>query len=124
MGVNVYSIEKMRVITPKGRVAEKNPDRAMTVRGEFHSVVDGKVNPEPLTFSQKDIDWDTAGHPDFDIDPVAGTLTLPAGERGRKASVGIDADSVLAILAEARARKAAPAEDAEEDAEAETETAS
>lgn len=122
-----YQIDNLRVIRPTGKVAEKNPDRAMTLRGKFHEVKpDAKgnlvVSTETLTFGQKDIDWSVAGHPDFVLDRNSGMLTLPAGERGRKATEGLSGDDIDALLAEARERANAE-EDAEEESDEATPTA-
>lgn len=93
----------MRVVPTTGKVAEKNPDRLLTVYGEFHAVdANGKVAKEPLSITQKVIDRETALNPLTVIDRANGTLTLPSGERGRKASEGVEQDDIDAMLAEIR----------------------
>lgn len=110
-----YLVESMRVTFPTGKVAEKNPERVMTVTGKvWHAVENGKPTGDPLTITVKNIDRDDVQHPDFAIDPEAGTLTLPAGERGRKPSAGQSTDAILARIAAIRAGG-----EAEADAEAE-----
>ena len=98
-GTATYSIGNMRVVVPKGKVALKNPERAFTVHGEFRATDEkGKPTGEPLSFGSKVIDRDDALNPLTVIDVANGLLTLPAGERGRKASIGIDQDAVNALL--------------------------
>lgn len=103
----------MRFVPTTGKVAQKNPDRLGTVYGEFHSV-DAKGNPskDALSITQKVIDRDTAANPLTVIDVENGLLTLPSGERGRKAVAGIDQDAIASLLAEARG-EATPAVDTE-----------
>lgn len=112
-----YSVAEMRVVPTIGKVKEKNPDRIATVHGNFRNL-DAKGNPtgDVLTFHSKEITVEMARNPLTVIDPVKGILILPAGERGRKALAGIDADAVAALLAEARG-------DAETEAEPEAVTA-
>lgn len=109
-----YRIRKMRVVAVTGKLAAKYPDRLFTVHGEFHGLdAKGKEIEQPLTITSKVIDRVEALDPDFAIDVEAGTLTVPAGERGRKASVGLDAESVAAMLAALSAPAAEPAPAAE-----------
>lgn len=105
----------MRIVPTIGRVAEKNPDRLLTVHGDFRAV-DKEGNPigDVLTFHSKEVTRQDAANPITVIDVATGMLTLPAGERGRKALVGIGADAVAALLASVRG-------DAEAEAEAEGE---
>lgn len=94
-----YSVRNMRAVPTTGKVAEKNPDRLFTVHGEFHSTDDkGKASAEALTITQKVIDRETAASPLFAIDLANGLLTLPSGERGRKAVIGSDQDAIDALL--------------------------
>jgi len=110
-GSATYSVQNMRVVIPKGKVAENNPDRMLTVYGEFRATDEkGKAIGEPLTFTSKVIDRDTALNPATVIDQEHGILTLPAGERGRKASVGIDQAAVNDLLASVRNSAQASAE--------------
>lgn len=98
-----YSVRNMRLVPTAGKVAQKNPDRLGTVHGEFHAVDDkGKVSADPLSFTQKEITREIAANPLTVIDIENGLLTLPAGERGRKAVAGIDQDAVNALLASVR----------------------
>ena len=97
-----YSIKNMRVVPIAERLRAKYPDRLATVHGEFHSVdAKGKVNPDPLSFSSKVITTDERNAEGFSISLPDGTLTVPAGERGRKAAPGMSADEVAALFSDA-----------------------
>ena len=102
-GTATYSITNMRVVPTTGKVLEKNPDRLLTIYGEFHAVdANGKVAKEPLSITQKVIDRETALNPLTVVDRENGMLTLPSGERGRKASEGVAQDDIDALLASVR----------------------
>ena len=88
-----YTVINPRAVTPRGKVADKNPDRVITIHGEFHNEKD-----EVLSFGQKVITREMALNPETVIDLANGILILPAGERGRKASVGETQDSVNSLL--------------------------
>jgi len=99
MGLISYAIRNMRVVPISEKLREKYPERLATVHGEFHAVdAKGKVNPEAMSFGSKVIEVSDRNDPGFAIDPDAGTLTVPAGERGRKAAVGLTTDEVTALL--------------------------
>lgn len=105
-----YAVENMRLTFPQGKVAEKNPDRFGTVHGEFYAIENGKRSKEPLSYSSKEITKAIAANPLTVIDIANGRLTLPAGERGRKAVAGADQETVDAMLA---ALRPAPVADAD-----------
>ena len=88
-----YSILNMRAVKTTGKLAEKHPDRWLTIYGEFYK--DGVQ----LSFTSKEVTFEDAKHPDFQIDLTAGTLTLNEGKRGRKQIAGITQDDILADLA-------------------------
>ncbi len=88
-----YTVENMRVVIPKGKTAERNPDRFATVYGDFY---DAKGNP--LSVTQKVITNDLAQNDETVIDIENGLLTLPSGERGRKPSASITQDDVNSLL--------------------------
>jgi hypothetical protein len=88
-----YTVEDMRVILPKGKVADNNPDRFCTVHGTFYN-----EKNEALSFSSKEVTRDMALDPVTVIDIENGILTLPSGERGRKPSASISADEVSNLL--------------------------
>jgi hypothetical protein len=92
-----YKVANMRVTFPKGKVAEKNPDRFATVHGTF---ADAKGNR--LSIVSKNVSKEEAKNAATVIDPAKGILTLPAGERGRKPVAGENADTVAAALASLR----------------------
>jgi hypothetical protein len=92
-----YTVKRMRAIFPKGKVAERNPDRFVTIYGQFHN-----EKGEKLSIGSKAIDKATALSPDFALDVANGTLTLPDGQRGRQASVGVSQTDVEAALAALR----------------------
>lgn len=104
MNTKTWAIQNMRLLRVDGAVAEKNPDRVLTAKGDFFEVDEkGKPTGDPLSFHSKNISRDDLRNPATVVDLKNGILTLPAGERGRKASAGISADDLDAILAEARA---------------------
>jgi hypothetical protein len=106
-----YSVEEMRVIVPKGKVAAKNPDRLATVTGNFRNLDEkGQPTGDTLSFHSKEITKAMGANPLTKIDRDNGILILPAGERGRKPAVSEDQDSIDALLASVR-------EDAEVEAE-------
>lgn len=88
-----YNVENIRAITPKGKVAEKNPDRVLTIHGAFFN-----EKGEKLSFSQKEITREMANNPDTVVDLENGILILPAGERGRKAAISVSQDEVNSVL--------------------------
>lgn len=115
-----YDVANMRIVVTEGKVKEKNPDRLLTVHGDFRNVdAKGKPIGDVLTFHSKEVTLDMARNPLTVIDKETGTLTLPSGERGRKALAGIGADAVANLLAEIRGAAEASAEaNAEASAEA------
>lgn len=96
--LSTYTVEKMRVIRPSVKVAEKNPDRFATVYGIFY-------NPEgdKLSILQKEILISDALDSSTVIDIENGILVLPSGQRGRRPVESISQDDLLAELAKLRA---------------------
>jgi hypothetical protein len=88
-----YTVENIRAIVPKGKVAEKNPDRVLTIHGQFFN-----EKGEKLSFSQKEITRDMIANTETVVDLANGILILPAGERGRKAAVSVSQDEVNSLL--------------------------
>jgi len=110
-----YIVDGMRTLRPSEKVAAKNPDRALTVIGKafYQRNADGSRG-EKLTFTSKSITIEMALHPATVIDKVNGVLVLPAGERGRKASAGLeqeDIDTYLASLREQASNTDAPSDE-------------
>lgn len=102
-GSTTYHVDEIRFVPTTGKVKAKNPDRIGTVYGTFRHVDEkGQPKGDALTITQKVIDRDTAANPVFAIDLESRTLTLPSGERGRKAVAGIEQDAIDAMLAAAR----------------------
>ena len=103
MTLTTYSIDKMRVTKPKGKTAEKNPDRALTVTGIFYSTeADAKgklLRKEKLSIAVKYIDHEDK--PLCTVNMADGILTIPAGERGRKAEASLTQEEIDALLTEA-----------------------
>lgn len=118
-GLVTYSIDKMRVTRPKGKTAERNPERVFTVSGVFYSTVEddkGKtVRKDKLSFASKNVDVEDTANPGFAIDTDKGLLTLPEGKRGRTAAEGMAQGDILAVLDALRN----PEPEAEAEAEAE-----
>jgi len=101
MALVTYFVDKMRAVPPTGKVAENNPERVLTVNGVFYSTkIDengNRVRNEKMSYTTKAVDIeDVLAGAEVDLD--AGTLTIPAGERGRKADPGLDANSVTSLL--------------------------
>lgn len=96
--MTTYKITDMRVVSPTAKVAERNPDRVLTVYGKFHT--DKGVL---LSFTSKAVNRDDALHPEFAIDLAKGILTLHEGERGRKETPSISQDAVNDLLASIKA---------------------
>lgn len=95
-----YSIDGMRVTKPTTKVAAAHPDRLFTVLGKAFYPVDEKgKRGDKLSITSKNVDREDATGEGFSIDLVKGTLTLPTAQRGRKASEGISADELTALLA-------------------------
>ncbi len=114
-GSTTYHVENPRFVPTTGKIAEKNPERIGTVYGTFFHVDEkGQPTGEALTITQKVLDRETMLNPVFDIDLDNGVLTLPSGERGRKASVGIDQDAVMDLLANIRGESTSVSESAPE----------
>lgn len=88
-----YSIENLRVIRPSAKVAEAHPERVLTVKGTFYDEDGAK-----LSITSKDITIEMVQSDDFDLNVAEGTLTLPEGKRGRKASAGLSAEDVETLL--------------------------
>lgn len=99
---STYHVANMRFVPTTGKVLAKNPDRIGTVYGDFYADLNGKPAREPLSITQKVIDRETAANPVTVIDLENGILTLPTGERGRKAVASVSQDDVNALLAAAR----------------------
>lgn len=92
-----YNITDMRLVFPKGKVAENNPDRWATVYGEFHD-----ETGDPLSFTSKEITLDMAKSPEFIVNVDEGILVLPSGKRGRTAYESETQDDIAAALAALR----------------------
>jgi hypothetical protein len=93
-----YSIAGMRVIHPSAKVALKNPERWVTVKGTLFL----NKNGEKMSVTSRNITRDEARHPDFALDVQAGTLTLPESGAGRKPAAPIAASDLMAELAALR----------------------
>lgn len=76
-----YHVGKMRAIVPSAKVAERNPELFVTIKGEFRTE-DGNS----LTITSKAITNDMAKSPEFRLDIPKGILTVPSGQRGRPES--------------------------------------
>lgn len=94
-----YHVANMRVVAPSKAVAEKNPDRLWTVKGEFSE--DGNA----LSITSKNITLAMAQSADFAIDLAKGTLTISEGRRGRRESAGLNETEIAASLAALRKSK-------------------
>jgi hypothetical protein len=92
-----WKVAGMRLTFPAGKVATKHPERFATIHGVFS---DEKGNK--LSIVSKNVTMEEAKNSATVIDVLKGTLTLPAGERGRKPSVGATPDAVAAALAKVR----------------------
>lgn len=77
----VYTVKGMRILIPKGN--RKNEDVALTVKGIFHD-----ANGNKLSIRSKDITKAQVASDEFAISLESETLTLPAGRRGKPATVG------------------------------------
>lgn len=101
-----YFIEKMRVTRPGKAASARHPERLYTVSGTFHSTTTddkGKVTrKDKLTTISKNIDREFVTDAGFVLDVVNGILTIPEGQKGRTASIGLDADTLAAELAALR----------------------
>lgn len=91
--MTTYNITNMRAVFPSGKVAEKNPDRFLTVYGTFHN-----ESGNELSITSKAVSFDDAKHPEFQIDLDNGTLTIHSGEKGRKKVASISQDDINAQL--------------------------
>lgn len=102
MALVTYLVTNMRVTKPKGKTAERNPERVFTVTGTFYSTeLDPKGNIVPkdkLSIPSKNVDREDIVE-GWALDPVNGILTLPEGKRGRRASEGLTAEEIAAELA-------------------------
>ena len=87
--MTTYNITDIRAVFPTAKVAEKNPDRFITVYGTFFD-----EKNHQLSFTSKAISFDDAKHPDFNLDLEAGTLTIHNGEKGRKKVASISQDEI------------------------------
>lgn len=87
----------MRVVPPTPKMREKHPDRFATIFGTFFN-----DQGQALSITSKVVTFEEAMHPDTVIDLEKGTLTLPDGQRGRKAFEGLTQDEILADLAALR----------------------
>ena len=92
-----YRVENIRVIRPSAKVAEAHPERVFTVKGTFYGE-DG----QKLSIQSKDVTTDMVKSADFDISIENGTLSLPEGRRGRKASAGLAQTEVETLLKQLR----------------------
>lgn len=111
MALTTYLVEKMRVTIPSGKTAERNPERAFAVSGIFYSTEEknGKlVRKDKMSFASKYVDVEDVNVDGFQLDVEKGILTVPAGEKGRKAAEGITQDAIAARLAELRKVETAP----------------
>lgn len=105
-----YHVSAMRVTFPNGKVAQKNPERFATISGVFS---DPKGNK--LSIVSKNVTIEEATNDLTVIDPEAGLLTLPAGQRGRKPVAGVGMSAIEEALK--RLRGIEPEEDEDEDSE-------
>lgn len=87
--MTTYNIKDMRAIFTLGKMAEKHPDRLLTVYGTFFN-----ENGTQLSITTKPVTFDEAKSPDFNIDLDAGTLTISSGERGRKKVASVSQDEI------------------------------
>jgi hypothetical protein len=117
MGLVTYSVDKMRVTRPSAKTAEKNPDRLYTVTGTFYSTetdAKGKVTrKDKLTIPSKNVTRAMALTEGFALDIAKGLVTLPEGERGRKAFASLTAEDIAKELL--ALKNPAPVEDKAED---------
>ncbi len=101
-----YIVKAMRVVKPTGKVAEKHPERVYTVYGTFYRAITddkGKLIPgDKMSIVSKNLDKSDILADGFDLNLKAGTVTLPEGKRGRKASAGLTADDIANDLAALR----------------------
>lgn len=86
-----YRVEGMRILLAENR---KNADIALTVKGIFYDATDGRK----LSFQSKDVTKAQAANSEFAVDMSKGTLTLPAGRRGRVSVKGISQDKLNSYL--------------------------
>lgn len=97
-----YLIDNARANFPEGKVAERNPNRFVTVAGTFYRATvaeDGTLSKgDKLTYSTKSIDRNIALAEGFSLDLANGTLTMPEGERGRKPTASVSQDAITAAL--------------------------
>jgi len=89
---STFVVEGMRVLAP---APGREDEIAFVVKGTLFS----RENGEPLSIKSRAVTIEEilAGGT---IDLANGTLTVPAGKRGRKVSPGLDADAIAARLAE------------------------
>jgi hypothetical protein len=89
---STFVVEGMRVLAP---AAGREDEIAFVVKGTSFS----RENGESLSIKSRAVTIEEilAGGT---IDLVSGTLTVPAGKRGRKVSPGLNADAIAARLAE------------------------
>lgn len=87
--MTTYTITDIRAVFPSPKVAEKNPDRFLTVYGTFFN-----ENGQQLSFTSKAITFEDATHPEFSLDLEAGILTIHNGEKGRKKVASISQDEI------------------------------
>lgn len=117
MGLATFHVSDIRALPVKGKVAERNPDRVLSVSGSFRRVIDtdAKGNPvlsEPMSYTTVYLDRADVQAEGFSLDLENGILTIAEGERGRKAAPGLSADAVAEILAAARESATADTEPA------------
>lgn len=86
-----YRVKGMRVILPNNR---KNTEVALTVKGDFYS-----ETGEKMSLKSKDITHSQAASDDFAIDIAKGTVTLPAGKRGRTSVASVSQNDLNNYLA-------------------------
>lgn len=105
MSLTSYFVREMRVVKPSGKTAERNPERRYTVHGIYHTAsinADGSVTVgEKLSIRSKNVDAEHIVE-GFALDLTNGILTLPEGERGRKAAVSLSQEEIDAELAALR----------------------
>jgi len=108
MSVTNYLVLGIRAYTPRGKTAENNPERVLTVAGEFYATTtDANGNliakGEALSFASKSFDLAEVNDPAFNLDVKNGILTINAGDKGRTAYDSMDQDEVNSLLDSIRA---------------------
>ena len=94
---NTYTIRALRAVSITPAQKAIHPDRVMTLHGIFFDSAGNRQSRKSEIITTEDV-----ASSDFAFDPVAGTLTLPGGTRGRPTLDGLTADSALALVKAAR----------------------